>query len=140
MRSLSRSAMLALVMLLAVLSGCAKTGGSGEAAEEHQWEVMTREEILSLELTNLYDVVDRARPRWLTRRSGVISFGLGTRIVVYQGQTLLGDVEMLREIAPEEAYELRYLDGATASASLPGLGSEHVAGAIIIVTRPQGNR
>ncbi|NIO30296.1 MAG: hypothetical protein GTN75_00695 [Gemmatimonadetes bacterium] len=137
MKPLRRPAMLALLALLAGLSGCATTR-TQEGGEDYRWDVLTREEIMSLDVTNLYDVVDRLRPRWLTRRGGVISFDLETNVVVFQGQSMLGDVEILREIAPEEAYELHYLDGATATASLPGLGSQHVSGAIVIYTRARG--
>lgn len=139
MEPLKRLGVLALSALLVVLSGCAKTGTRHEGSD-YQFEVLTREEILSLELTNLYDVVDRARPQWLTRRSGVISFQLETNVVVFQGTTMLGNVEVLRELPPEMAYELRYLDGTTATASLPGLGSQHVSGAIVIRTSPPEER
>jgi len=87
----------------------------------------------------LYDVVQRLRPRWLEIRAGDRSFAIGTgraTIVVFQDQSYLGDVEYLKQIAPDLAYELKWLDGPTASSTLPGLGSQHVAGAIIIRTRP----
>jgi hypothetical protein len=139
MERLRRPALLALLALLAGFSGCATTR-TQEGGEEYRWDVLTREEIMSLDMTNLYDVVDRLRPRWLTRRGGVISFDLETHVVVFQGQTLLGDIEILREVSPEEAYELQYLDGATATASLPGLGSQHVSGAIVIHTSARDAR
>jgi hypothetical protein len=60
-----------------------------------------------------------------------------TGVVVYQDQSLLGDVDTLRQLGPSAAYELRYLDGATATSTLPGIGSgRHIAGAIIVHTRP----
>ncbi|UCC73549.1 MAG: hypothetical protein JSV86_03015 [Gemmatimonadota bacterium] len=139
MEPLKRLGVLALLALLAVLSGCAKTG-TREVGSGRQFDVLTREEILSLEMTNLYDVVERARPQWLTRRSGMRSFQLEANVVVFQGQTMLGDVGALRELPPEYAYELRYLDGMTAAASLPGIGSQHVSGAIIIRTSPPEER
>ncbi|MGH7446417.1 MAG: hypothetical protein ACRELT_02580, partial [Longimicrobiales bacterium] len=84
-----------------------------------------------------HDVVQRLRPRWLIARAGDRSIGMSTGVVVYQDQALLGDVDTLRQLGPSAAYELRYLDGPTASSTLPGLGSgRHVAGAIIVLTRP----
>jgi len=36
----------------------------------------------------------------------------------------------------EGIYEIRYLDGATAKATLPGLGDRHVQGAIVVHLSP----
>ena len=36
----------------------------------------------------------------------------------------------------EGVYEIRYLDGATAKATLPGLGDRHVQGAIVVHMSP----
>jgi hypothetical protein len=55
--------------------------------------------------------------------------------VVYQNQTYLGGVDVLKQMGRESAERLRYMDGPKASASLPGLGSQHVQGAIIIEPR-----
>jgi hypothetical protein len=119
--------------LLLVLTACAPAATTGSGQNSN---VLTRDEIMAVEVSTLYDVVQRLRPRWLASR-GPRSFGdagLRTEIVVFQGQTLLGDVEVLRQFSPNMAARLRYMDGATASASLPGLGSRHVEGAIIIDT------
>jgi hypothetical protein len=125
---------LSLTVLLLTVAGtaCAPAAtSSGRNATQ-----MTREEIMAVGVANLYDVIQRERPRWLQSR-GQRSFGqaaLNTEIVVFQNQTMLGGVNVLREIAPDVAMRLRYLDGATAMASLSGLGSRHVEGAIIIDT------
>jgi hypothetical protein len=119
-----------------VTAGCA-TSRSGEASRQ---EVLTREEIMGVQgAQNLYDVVQRLRPRWLTVRAAQRSMYTQTGIVVYQNQSYQGDLETLRQFHPEAAYELRFLDGPTASASLPGLPGSHVAGAIIISTTPPGS-
>jgi hypothetical protein len=117
------------------LAACA-TSGSG--VQRSSPDELTREEVLSVEARNLYDVVRRLRPRWLTaeRRAGERSFSAEMRVVVYQGQTRLGDIDVLREWSPSAVYHLQWLDGPRASATLPGLGSTHVAGAIVIRTRP----
>jgi hypothetical protein len=94
---------------------------------------------MSVDATNLWEVVRRLRPRWLeVNRRGDRSFGLQTNLVVFQNQTYLGNVDMLRQFSPESAYELEFLDGSTASNTLPGLGSQHVAGAIVIKTSAGG--
>jgi hypothetical protein len=121
----------ALLLILGVVACAPAATSSGR-----DQSVLTREEIMSAEVTNLYDVVHRLRPRWLNVR-GQRSFGqaaLSTEVVVFQNQTMLGGIEVLREMAPDIAMRLRYLDGATATASLTGLGSRHVEGAIIVET------
>jgi hypothetical protein len=102
-------------------------------------DVLTREEILGAEATNLYDVIRRLRPRWLQVRA-TRSLNMETEIAVMQNDMYLGTADALREIAPELAYEIRYLEGARAATAIPGLMSgRHVEGAIIISTRPPGD-
>lgn len=128
-----------MVLLLGVLmTGCASTSEGGRTRSDP--DELTRDEIMSVGARNLYEVVQRLRPRWLNaeRRAGERSFGLETNVVVYQGQTRLGTVEVLGQWSPSAVYHLQWLDGARASATLPGLGSQHVAGAIIIQTHPEG--
>lgn len=85
---------------------------------------------------NLYELVDRLRPRWLQVRARDRSFSGGEQeIVVYQDQSLLGGVEMLRSLGLDLATSLTYLDGAQATAQLPGLGSRRIEGAIVVNTR-----
>jgi len=131
-----RRAGLAVTVILAGLAvACASTRGGEDT--QTRTNVLTRDEIMGVQgARDLYDVVQRLRPRWLTTRAGERSYGMATGIVVYQDQSRLGNVDQLRQLQPSAAFELRYLDGTTASATLPGLGAgQHVAGAIVVVTR-----
>lgn len=120
-----------LLALGLFLAGCASTKtGSGTRSDR-----LTREEIMDAGATNLYDVVNRLRPRWLNVRS-TRSFSMETEIVVFQDQMLLGGPEELRELHPEDAFEIEYMDGTRAVAALPGLMSgRHIEGAIIVKSR-----
>ncbi|MDP2956876.1 MAG: hypothetical protein Q8N53_10695, partial [Longimicrobiales bacterium] len=108
-------------------------GGSGGNSD-----VITREQIMATEgVRNMYELVQRLRPRWLTMRSQDRSFGMATEIAVFQGQTYLGNIETLRQLGHTMAYELRWMDGPTAMSTLSGAGAgKHLSGAIIIVTTP----
>ena len=131
MRMPSRAA---LVTLLAVASlwGCAST----KATTAQNSDVLTREDIMGTGATNLFDVVNRLRPRWLQVHT-VSSFNLSDEIVVFQNDMNLGGPDALKQIPPELAYEIRWMDGVRASSILPGLMSgRHIQGAIIISTRP----
>lgn len=129
---LRRARVLATVLAVIVAGACASRGGSIPAGGDQN--VITRAEIEATNVPDLYDVVQRLRPRWFTIR-GSRSFGLETGVVVYQGQTFLGDINVLKDLGRDVAESLRYLDGARASATLPGLGGRHVEGAIIIDAR-----
>ncbi len=118
-----------------LVSGCASTKSTGSGSRS---DLLTREEIMETGATNLHDVISRLRPRWLTVRS-TRSFNMETEIVVFQDQMLLGGPDALRQLVPEVAYEIQYMDGARATASLPGLMSgRHIEGAIIVRTRESG--
>lgn len=132
MTSMPRSAFLA-VIACGALWGCASTK---EATQGGSMEVITQEEIQATGAVNLYDVVSRLRPQWLNVRT-MSSFNLTTEVVVYQNDLLLGGADALRQMNPEMAWQLRWMDGTRATATLPGLSSgRHVVGAIIVVTRP----
>lgn len=123
------------VMLALGLAGCASTGNGSRSDPDE----LTREELMSIQVNSVYDAVQRLRPRWLNRerQADNRSFNLSSGIVVYHHQTYLGDVDVLREWSTEAVVRLRWLDGPRAAAVLPGLGSRHVAGAIVIETRDQ---
>ncbi len=123
------------LLSLGALWGCASTKAGTEGSRT---DVIDREAIMGAAATNLFQVVSRLRPQWLNVRT-TQSFGLETEIVVYQNDMLLGGPDALRQIGPELAYELRWVDGVRATSELPGLSSgRHIAGAIIISTRPPG--
>lgn len=93
---------------------------------------------MATEATNLYEVIRRLRPRWLQVRS-TRSFNMETLIAVLQNDMYLGGAETLKEMSPELAYEIRYMDGTRAANVIPGLMSgQHIEAAILVNTRPPG--
>lgn len=133
----ARKATLALLILVLALGACAQ--GTSRANRSNP-DVLSRAEIDDSRASNLYDAIQRLRPRWLQVRGGTRSMdarsGVATHVLVYQDQTMLGDIEVLKQLTPGMIISLRYLDGPTASATLPGIGSRHVAGAIVIEAAP----
>lgn len=120
------------VLSSVVLLGACATGGTlgGDP------NVLTQEQIASIEASDLYEVVQRLRPLWL--RSRARRFDGTNPVVVYRDNVRLGSVAQLRDLSPDLAEWLSYLDASTASASLPGLGSTLVEGAIVVHTSPRG--
>ncbi len=128
---LNRVHYLLVAALVACASGSSQGGGPNPGSN-----VLTRAELDEAGVSNAYQAVERLRPRWLTVRSGPRSFNVETEVVVFQDRMLLGNADALERIGIDGIYEIRYMDGATASASLPGLGGRHVDGAIIIYMSP----
>lgn len=131
MRSLVRPLLPTLLLVLAATACAAtRTGATG-----HDQDRISREEIVESDALNAYELVQRLRPRWLSDRGGR-SLTMGTQILVYLDGARLGNTDMLRQVSREGIYSMRYLDASQATAELSGIGSEHVAGAIVISTRP----
>jgi hypothetical protein len=127
----------ALVVLFSagMLWGCASTKTSKQTVDPN---VITREEILAANVSTLHDVVQRLRPQWLRTPAptGALS-GMNNVILVFQDQMNLGGPDALRQLGPELAYELRWMDGGRAMSVLPGISNgQHVEGVIIVSTKP----
>jgi hypothetical protein len=131
-----RFALPLLLLAAIILAGCA--GGAGYERGRSDPHFITPEEIAASNASNLYELVNRLRPRWMQVRAARTFDMREGEIVVYQGQTYLGHLDALRQMNIDAAYAMRYLDGATASASLPGLVGRRVEAAIIIYTTAEG--
>jgi hypothetical protein len=127
-------AVLALGLPAAILA-CASTPSEGGAARPYS-NVITRAELQEVGVRNAYEAIQRLRPRWLTVRGGNRSFQLDTEVVVFQDQMYLGSTDALERMGIDGIYEIRYIDGPTAQATLPGIGDRHVQGAIVIHMSP----
>jgi hypothetical protein len=46
-----------------------------------------------------------------------------------------GEVHTLRQFRPEDVMQVRYVDSATATATVRGIGSRHVEAAILVEMR-----
>ena len=98
--------------------------------------VITREELQRLDARTLYQAIQQLRPRWLQVVGGPRSFSIETAVVVFQDNMQLGTQDVLKQMGVEGIYTIRYMDGTTAKASLPGLGDRHLQGAILISMHP----
>jgi hypothetical protein len=122
----------ALALLMMVLSACAG-GGEGPRTESHP-ERLTREEIVSAGVTNLYDVVQRLRPRWLEVRAPRTIVGMDTGVVVLVDRTYVGDQEELKRMGVEMAASMQYMPGSRAAAEFALPRDRHIEGVIIVRT------
>jgi hypothetical protein len=109
----------------------------GERLASSSPTTLSQEDMASVPGSNLLEVVERLRPRWLQARTPVSlnTSSAPPQILVFMNSTYLGGPDELRQFQPRDVLEVRYMDGPTASAQLRGYNSSiHVAGAIVMVT------
>jgi hypothetical protein len=133
---LRRPALLLLASFL-LIAGCATAGADGERVRRDT-NVITNAELADAGTSNLYDAINRLRPRWLAARAArTLDMQEGGIFVFQNATTPLGGIEVLRQMDINSAYSLRFMDGSEAQATLPGLRNRHVEGAIIVYVSQQ---
>lgn len=96
-----------LALAVAVAAGCsAGTQGSG-AGPRSSSNLLTRQELSTVNVPYLYEAVQRLRPGFLRARA--TSSGPGFLPVVYVDGIRKGSPEYLRSIPTNEVSEIRYL-------------------------------
>lgn len=135
---------LASVACLSV-GACASAGGNSglaEAGSPHRdRSVITYDDMKDLQLSNLFDVVQRLHPEWLlVRNTGGIGQGSkstrssGTSdndVAVYLDMQRAGGTEMLKQMPITPANSLKYYSASEAQARF---GNGNLNGVIQIVT------
>jgi hypothetical protein len=121
-----------LIVAFITVAGCASSG-TGNVRRDSR--LLTPEEIATVPVTNLYEAVERLRPRWLEMRD-VRSLGTGIgQIVVFLNNSYVGGPETLRQFQGHQVIRIRYLDAAQASATLSGYDTtRHVVAGIVLET------
>ena len=130
MRMLGKGVFLALFLVVPLL-GCSLSAGSYDSPEQDH---IGADILQTTRATNLYELIERERPRWLIAR-GTRSINLPTEIVVALNGRYYGGVESLRRFTPEGVRTISYVDGSMAGARVTGVGSRHVEAAILLEMR-----
>jgi len=134
---MSARAQVVWMVALASVLGCASTQSDSDRNTPTPYaSVISREELREAGVRNVYEAVQRLRPRWLVARGGMRSFSIEAEVVAFEGTLLLGTADALRRIGVDGVYQVRYLDGPTAQATLPGIKDRHVAAAIVVDMSP----
>ena len=132
--SLGRILGLCRLAIIVILTACASSGAAG--GDRHSADQVTYAEIAGSSATNAYALIERLRPNWL-RAPAVASIGGGARtqiVVVYLDGHRLGDLESLRTLSVNGIHSMQWLDAARAATVLNEIGSDPIAGAIVIKT------
>ncbi len=83
---------------------------------------------------NLFDVIERLRPRWLRVRSVTSVRGAPAPIVVYHNNVRVGGIEVLYSMRIEGIQEARFIS-ATNATTRWGMG--HTSGVIEVTSTGQ---
>jgi hypothetical protein len=121
--------------VVASLAACASAGTSSRPRTSP--DRITAAEIESSSASNAFDLISRLRPTWL-RSTKIGSIGAGARgqvIVVYLDGHRLGDAQSLRSLSIAGLGSMEWLDAVRAAAVLSEIGSDPIAGAIVIKSR-----
>jgi hypothetical protein len=114
--------------------GCAASDGTRDR-ERVDRNFISQQEIESVSVGSMYEVIDRLRPWWFRARGSVRSFVGETDILVFQDNMQLGNIESLRQISPNMIKSAQFLDSSTAHSTLPGISRrQHIAGAIVLTS------
>lgn len=117
--------------LLVLMTACAS---GGEAGSRTDLRVLTQQDFETVQGSTALDAVNQLRPRWLEGRSARSLGAVGQGILVYQDDNRIGvGADALRIIPLQAVYRMEWID-STRAGLLPGAGSMHVDGAIIVYT------
>jgi hypothetical protein len=124
---------LLLVVLMMIASACASRAGVPGSGRSQSDPITVSEIQQRGPFTNMYDLVQVLRPRWL-RAQGPDSFVAGQGAVqVHIDGNWLGNVAALRGLAAHGVTSVRWLGPVDAAARY---GLDHGHGAIVVSTGP----
>jgi hypothetical protein len=136
---------LTAIVIGVVATGCASSGAgtstAGASARTNP-NLISTAEIDANNLRDGYEIVQRLRPNWLTLSTSTVASMSGSAhgnsiggVVVYLDNAKLGGPDVLRDISASTIGTIQYMDAATATATLTGLGSDVITGAIVVHSR-----
>lgn len=123
------------LLILAALLSLTACAARGNADASGRSDLIAFEELEAQgEYSNLYDVIQVLRPRWLRPQGGPDTFSQRTgQVQVHMDGNWMGDVGVLRGLSPAGVTSISWMKPLDASSRY---GLDHSHGAIIVSTRP----
>lgn len=113
----TRLTVLAVLAVAMSLAGCASSGAeSGSQRPSRQGNLLTQEELLATQHTNVHDALAVLRPNWMAER-GPMSFQNpeAGQVRVYLDFVDAGGVSYLRQLRVREVLSLQFLNSMEAA-------------------------
>ena len=115
----------AAVAVSLALAACVISPEAGQSGGDPN--KLTQSQIMETGLTNLYEVVQRLRPRWISSMGGTL---------VYLDGVSMGGADAMRNMPPTTALDMEWLSPLEARQRIPNIALEgDVGGVIFIRTR-----
>ncbi|HKJ02823.1 MAG TPA: hypothetical protein VJ997_10225 [Longimicrobiales bacterium] len=131
MRTSYRRTFPAVLALCAALGACASGGGGGGSARSSSG-TLRGEELQTEAVTDLFSVIQRRRPQWLTNRAPATARGRQEIAVIIDGIRQQGTVEILRSMRATDVESVSYMNARDATTRY---GTDMTAGAILVSTK-----
>jgi hypothetical protein len=124
----------AVLLALATIAGaCAHRTREPSGSTAHDPELITADEIATVQGATVYDAVQHLRPNWLLRSRPNPALPTQWLIIYVDGQRLGAGIDGLRTLPIRSAYSVEFLSPTKAEARF---GPGHSIGAIEVVTNP----
>lgn len=125
------------IVAIAAMAACASGGTSaGGAKPRYAQNVITADELATVDVTDAYQAIQRLRPQFLSNSRGPTVMGTrpgtGDGVQVYLNAQRLGDLSSLAQIPKGDIKEIRFL---TASEASSRFGTGNTAGAIVVTRK-----
>jgi hypothetical protein len=121
-----------LLALLVVAAACGNAQVAPENRTRTRSDLLTQEEILRTQMNNMYEVVQRLQPAWLTPQR---ERGVPAPVGVFVDGVLAGSSEFLRQIPASQVHEARFLNNRQIAAELTSRQQAGIGSAIMLTTR-----
>lgn len=110
-------------------------GGAPAPAARRDRTVITADDIRATSEVNLYDIVQRLHPEWLTPHTAATAANPSPQPAVYLGSQRAGTVDVLRQFAANAVASLKFYSSSEAQARF-GSNNQNGVIQILMVQKP----
>lgn len=118
---------LALLCVLGLAACSAAPRGSMRSSN-----VITREELESVQVSSAYDAVQRLRPQWISRPLAPTGQPGGNPVLVYVDRHQVGTLDELRHMTIDQIEVMEFVSAADATTRY---GTGHTSGIVEVTSR-----
>ena len=122
----------AALVLCVALGACAGGGGAGSSAPRSSSASLGSEELQADAAMDLFTLIQRRRPQWLTNRAPSTAQGRQQISVILDGVRQQGGVEILRSMRAADVESVDFMNARDATTRY---GTDMTAGALVVVTK-----